>query len=343
MIHNSSPPPKINPRNSSPGTSPFARTNAMIAAVSGGENSSKSIVGRTGNRAGSRLLARGQIFEASCRMEISSDSSLYTNGQGLIKLADGSGWAIVPYRDDLMTQLKNYHGTDTTWLNSSKDIAAYEEIGNATIPEQNPSERSRDGIIWLRVAHPPGVKVLLAKSKSNLNTNNESHTKTLEKGISHNESPSSSHSEVASSVASSFFDSVWSRVSPLKEKNLQNDAPSQNPNFRQKQQAERTIPTIPCGMVVPVESWDVSMSSNVSFLIPFDMCSLLYLILKPCHVFRSVLFVCIMVKGGFLSIWGMRFLRMRLLHPKFELDHFGSVYQNDQVWKFIMDHHLTHQ
>lgn len=277
MFHNSSPTPKINPRNSSPGTSPFARTNAMIAAVSGGENSSKSIVGRTGIRAGSRLLARGQIFEASCRMEISSDSNLYTNGQGLIKLADGSGWAILPYRDDLMTQLQSYHGNDVSWLESSKDIAAYEEIGNATLP----TNRSRDGIIWLRITHPPnGVKVLLAKSKSNLKTNNtESRTKTNEKCISHNESPSSSHSEVTSSVASSFFDSVWSRVSPLKEKNTHHDALSRNPNFRQQQQAERqTIPTIPCGMVVPVESWDVSTSSNVSSLISFGIGCLFYLI-----------------------------------------------------------------
>ena len=347
MIHNSSSPLKINPRNSSPGTSPFARTNAMIAAVSGGENTSKSIVGRTGNRSGSRLLARGQIVEASCRMQISSDSSLYTNGQGLIKLADGSGWAIVPYRDDLMTQLKNYHGNDASWLESSNDIVAYEEIGNATIPtERNPSDRSRDGIIWLRVAHPPGVKVLLAKSKSNLNTNNnnESRTKTNEKGGSHDESPSSSHSEVASSVASSFFDSVWSRVSPLKEKNPQNDAPSQNPNFRQQQQAKRqTIPTIPRGMVVPVEPWDVSTSSNVSA--HSRLMNIFFALLCPILniVFRSVSFVYIMAKGGFLSVWGMRFLLMRLIHPKFELDHFGSVYQSDQVWKFIMDHQLTHQ
>lgn len=296
MIHNSSPPPKINPRKSSPGTSPFARTNAMIAAVSGGENSSKSI--GTGNRAGSRLLARGQIFEASCRMEISSDSSLYTNGQGLIELADGSGWAIVPYRDDLMAQLQSYHGNDASWLESSKDIAAYEEIGNATIPTDRshatiPTDRSRDGIIWLRTANSPnGVKILLAKSKSNLNTNNnESRTKTNEKGISHNESPFSSHSEVASSVASSFFDSVWSRVSPLKEKNPHHDAPSQNLTFRQQQQAEhQTIPTIPCGMVVPVESWDVSTRSNVSSLIPFGMGWLLYLfssIVMSSEAFRS--------------------------------------------------------
>ena len=243
----------------------------MIVSMSG-ENTSTAMAGRKGNRPGLRLLAKGQVFEASRRMEISSDSCLYTNGQGLIKLADGSGWAIVPYQDDLMAQLKSYHGNDTSWLECAKDtIAAYEEIGNALIQQtlsiqidRNLSDQSREGIIWLRVAHPPnGVKVFLSKSNSSNRRKNdtESRGKTIEEGGSHVKSPSSSHSEVASSVASSsFFDSVWSRVSPIKEKEK---------NLRQQQQQperQRTIPLIPCGMVVPVEPWDVGTSSQVRAL-----------------------------------------------------------------------------
>jgi hypothetical protein len=300
----------------SPGTSPFARTNAMIGSMSG-ENSPTAMAGRKGSQPGVRLLARGQIFEASRRVEVSSDSSLYTNGQGLIKLADGSGWAIVPYQQDLMAQLKSLHANDAALFENAKDIAAYEEIGNAVIPtartvgqpslpkqrDRNSSDWSMEDIIWLRVANPPnGIKVLLPLTQHRSNSNQqinekESRVKALKDSGGRDEPPSTSHdSDVASSaVGSSFFESVWSRVSPVKEKektlHFQHGSSSQNLRQQQQPQRQQTVPVIPCGMVVPVEPWDVSTSPKVRVFFPCDfsvlLCILNHIFCYPSEAFCS--------------------------------------------------------
>ena len=94
-------------RNQSPaGISPFARTNAMIGSSSADSSPSSAGMSRKSQRI--RFLARGQFFEASNRMENTDAASLYTNGQGLIKLADGSGWVIIPHHQDLVTQYENF-------------------------------------------------------------------------------------------------------------------------------------------------------------------------------------------------------------------------------------------
>jgi hypothetical protein len=101
LIHSPTP-TKVPPRTStSHGFSPFSRTNAMVA-----ENSPTLTAGRKRSAPTVRYLARGQFFEASQRMESTGSSSLYSNGQGLLKLADGSGWAIIPYEDELVAQFK---------------------------------------------------------------------------------------------------------------------------------------------------------------------------------------------------------------------------------------------
>lgn len=265
-----------------------------------GEISPTATAGRKGSRPGVRFLPKGQIFEASRRESMFSDSSLYTNGQGLIKLADDSGWVIVPHQEDLMAQLKSYHGNDG--FENAKDIAAYEEIGSALIPaarsverltlskqtERNSSDWSLEDIMWLRVV-TNGIKVLLPptqhKSISNQQTNEkESHVKTRD------DSPSTSHdSEVASSVVSgSFFDSVWTRVSPMKER-------ERNLHFQhgqqQQPQRQQKVPVIPCGMVIPVEPWDVSTNSKVREFSPCDFMVLLciynHVCRSPAEAFRS--------------------------------------------------------
>lgn len=319
LIHNSTL-HKINPRSSSisPGTSPFARTNAMIGSMSG-ENSPTAMAGRKGSQPGVRFLARGQIFEASRRIEVSSDSSLYTNGQGLLKLADGSGWAIVPYQQDLMVQLKSLYAHDAAWFENAKDVAAYEEIGNAIIPtartvgrpslpkqtERNSSDWSMEDIIWLRVANPPnGIKVLLPPTQHKSISNqpiheNEHRAKTPKDRGGRDESPFTSHdSDVASSaVGSSFFDSVWTRVSPMKEKektlHFQHGASTQNLSRQQQpqRQGQQTVPIIPCGMVVPVEPWDASTSPKVRLFSPCDfsvlLCILNHVLCSPSETFCS--------------------------------------------------------
>jgi hypothetical protein len=265
------------------------------------EDSPTATVRRKGNRTGVRFLARGQFFEASSRIEMSSDSSLYINCQGLIKLADGSGWAIVPYQQDLVTQLKSYHGSVTAWSDNSKDIIAYEEIGNAVIPaarvvghsplsmhtERTMSNKTHQDLIWLRVASPPnGIKVLLPSTQHKLISNQHINEKECAK--TRDESPPTSHdSEVASSVvSSSFIESVWNKVSPMKgnESNSHfHSAHSQNLWQQQQTQNQHAVPIIPCGMVVPVESWEVSTNSKVRFSLCDFIESLVYS--KPCPSF----------------------------------------------------------
>ena len=266
----------------------------MISGSNSAENSpTQSIAGRKRNSPRVRFLARGQIFEASSRVEHSGDSSLYTNGQGLIKLADKSGWAIVPHQQDLLMQMKDYQKNNADAqisFENINDIVAYEEIGNASIPlvhqpsmhsqqrltppkqqqiQENALDRSLKDIVWLRIASPPnGIKVLLPPSQEK--QKQQQSTKESRGGTTNHVKVnlSASHdSEVASSVSNSFFDSVWSRVTPTKDKEKDYHTGGLSRKTLRHQQQQPMIPVIPCGMVIPVESWDTSATSKVSLCV----------------------------------------------------------------------------
>lgn len=289
LIHSPSPHKLMNPRHSptSPGISPFARTNAMIGSAENSPTQTSIASGRKRLTPRVRFLPRGQIFEALSRMDNTGDSSLYTNGQGLIKLADGSGWAIVPHQQDLIKGSNNAN----TSISSFESINAYEEIGDAVIPLVQSSQqhsqqyrmtppkqyqqiqdstlldRSLKDIVWLRIAAPlNGIKVLLPppQEQKSINTNSPQVQK-RETPPKHGVNTSTSQeSEVASSIVSnSFFDSVWSRVTPSKDRGPQHDNGQTKLRLPQnKQQQQPVIPVIPCGMVVPVEPWDTSTSAK---------------------------------------------------------------------------------
>ncbi|KAL3775513.1 hypothetical protein HJC23_000085 [Cyclotella cryptica] len=151
-----------------------------------------------------RFLARGQFFEASQRMETTDAASLYTNGQGLIKLADGSGWVIIPHHNDLVAQYQNFRGGSV----DAHEILAYEEIGDATIHNHVPT--------FNRLTPPDRTNL----SSTNVKQSDQSVICTFpgEKAIGIKPSSSSHESEVASAVGSSFFESVWNKVTPTKQK-----------------------------------------------------------------------------------------------------------------------------
>lgn len=250
----------------------------MINSSSSANNSPTTATVRKGNTTRVRIFARGQIFEACQRMEVSSESTLYTNGHGLIKLADGSGWAIVPYQNDLMAQFKSesYGVNAIEFADNASKIAAYEEIGNAFLPAVQSSQRTQPNvediasdrllkdIVWLRVVAPPsGTRVLLPPTR-NQSSSGDGQVKKKESNATppkeggHNKMKTSSSydSETASSVVSttSFLDSVWNKITPLKENDKDHVSCHQTP----------VIPLIPCGMVVPVEPWDRSANPIVS-------------------------------------------------------------------------------
>jgi len=260
LIHSPTP-TKVPPRSStSPGFSPFSRTNAMVA-----ENSPTLTSGRKRSTPTVRYLTRGQFFEASQRMESTGSSSLYSKGQGLLKLADGSGWAIIPYEDELVSHFKSFHGSEPD-INDLNAARGFEEVGNAIIPASSkhlhrltPSKKETPkalkDVTWFRVIAPNGVKVLLPPKDKKPMSKDGAHTtpqKITEQALKIERSTSSLESEVASVASNtSFLGSVWSRVSTPSK---------QSPPTKAEQKVTPTkqskITVIPCGTAVPVESWD---------------------------------------------------------------------------------------
>ena len=259
------------------GISPFARTNAMIGSSSA--DSSPSSLGATKKGQRIRFLARGQFFEASNRMESTDAASLYTNGQGLMKLADGSGWVIIPHHQDLVTQYETLKGSSV----DSREILAFEELGEAVIhkhsrasnPLTSPGKsrtlttQNNRQVHWLRIVSTNGVKILLPPAEIVQRLNNKQSNITPPKcpapTIKH--SSSNHDSEVASVVSNSFFDSVWSKVTPTKQKGAASSSATTiiaaNKQVKQQQltctNQPRNLPLPPvaviaCGMVVPIES-----------------------------------------------------------------------------------------
>eukprot|EP00804_Cyclotella_cryptica_P012156 CCRYP_009861-RA/>CCRYP_009861-RA protein AED:0.05 eAED:0.03 QI:0/0/0/1/1/1/6/0/1150 len=214
-------------RSQSPvGISPFARTNAMIGSTSA-EGSPSSI---GGNRRSQRIrfLARGQFFEASQRMETTDAASLYTNGQGLIKLADGSGWVIIPHHNDLVAQYQNFRGVQLTPPDRTN-------LSSTNVKQSDQS------VIWLRVVAPNGIKVLLPPSEHANRTNNKTPDVTPP-----------NYSDKAKGTTSSSDTTVLAANNRVKQKT--------RPSIVQAHSPPQPYPVIPCGMVVPVEYSDSSGS-----------------------------------------------------------------------------------
>ena len=329
----------------------------MICSSSTADVSSSTTTVRKGNIARVRCFARGQIFEACQRMEVSSESNLYTNGNGLIKLADGSGWAIVPHHDDLMAQFRSVNDRpDIDLTENTNGIAAYEEIGNAlivsdyTIPPPPLTQANREDIesgrllkdiVWLRVVAPPnGTRILLPPSRQQSSIANGQPMKTeshaiLPKKVGHDKlKPSTScESETASMVVSgSFLDSVWNRITPTKESKRDHTI-CHHP----------IIPVIPCGMVVPVEPWDRSTNPTVSLfpflfhvLAPFIL-TLVCIVISHPDFARSAFLACSMAKAGSPGDWARKYFHMRCILQTLESDRFGFEFHRVLEWMFGTD------
>ena len=179
-----------------------------------------------------RILPRGAVFEASKRME--SSDALFHQGAGLIKLADNSGWAIVPHQNDLEQQYRNFHGGASSVKEGEALRGGYEEIGNAVVFQGAPSEsldhsfchpRKADSSsastlgVFMRVVARPGATVVCAPPAALLqdDTNNQSPSSSpASSAVSGGTHPdqlalgkSDSASDVASSVGSSFLDAMF--------------------------------------------------------------------------------------------------------------------------------------
>lgn len=178
-----------------------------------------------------RILPRGAVFEASKRMEVSD--ALLQQGVGLIKLADNSGWAIVPHQKDLEQQYRNYHGGASSVKEGEATRGGYEEIGNAVVFQSAPSEnldqsfshsRTQDSSsstpgVFMRVVARQGATVVCAPLEPPVLQDNDnlspasSPASSAVTGGTHPDQlalgKSDSASDVASSVGSSFLDAMF--------------------------------------------------------------------------------------------------------------------------------------
>lgn len=211
---------------------------------------------RTGNPAvfdsssKTRVLPRGALFEASKRMERIKSTGTFSQGSGLIKLSDNSGWAIVPRKEELDYQYRSFHGLKD--VKEGEASRAYQEVGEATLHDSSDT-------IWLRVQPRSGLVVSCPPPITSLNDGDTSPTSS--RGSS---TISGSHagsnflltgqdSDVASSVGSAFLDAMFRTPNKKKKKNGEDTETLSH--LTRNIEKPLTNDTVPCGMCVEVESW----------------------------------------------------------------------------------------
>jgi hypothetical protein len=204
-----------------------------------------------------RVLPRGAVFEASKRME---STGAFNQGDGLIKLSDNSGWAIVPSKDDLDQQYRSYSG-GVAGVKEGEASYAYEEVGNAIVdPGTNESQSDRHSSVWIRVLARTGLEVSCPAPPPPQPLNDEDTSPTSSRdssaisgsnaGSNAGQFPSNA-SDVASSVGSSFIDAMFR--SPAKKEGSASQDPPPRPSKIVDKQVETN--TISCGMIAEVEEW----------------------------------------------------------------------------------------
>jgi hypothetical protein len=213
-----------------------------------------------------RVLPRGAAFEACRRME---SSGAYSQGAGLIKLSDNSGWAIVPRQDELDHQYRNYHG-GVAGVKEGEATRAFEEVGNAIIDcTGNESGERGPTTLWLRITTKTGLAVScpppVAPIKDDDTSPTSSRGSSAISGSIHGSGfgpLSNAESDVASSVGSAFLDAMFRTPKKKEGDNVDQSAPSRYPASIEKQLKANTVA---CGMVVEVEKRQVESNSSHEF------------------------------------------------------------------------------
>jgi len=202
-----------------------------------------------------RKLPRGSVFEATKRLV---ESNVFSQGAGLIKLSDHSGWAIVPRQDELNDQYISYSGA-LAYTREGEATKAFEEVGNSI-------GNNRQDTVFLRVLSRNGVSVHLpptSNTDSDVDISPSSSAAGSSLVSSMNGLPLlkggvSQESDIASSVASSFLDSMFR--TPKKGRDLESNESKrdyQNNNYQRPPTSKRHVIStiIPCGTCVEVDRW----------------------------------------------------------------------------------------
>jgi hypothetical protein len=214
-----------------------------------------------------RVLPRGAAFEACRQME---SSGAYSQGAGLIKLSDNSGWAIVPRQDELDHQYRNYHG-GVAGVKEGEATRAFEEVGNAIIDSSGTESVERGPTtLWLRITAKTGLAVSCPPPVAP--TNDDDTSPTSSRGSSAISGSihgsgfgplSNAESDVASSVGSAFLDAMFRTPKKKDGDSGDQSAPSRYPASIEKQLQANTVA---CGMCVEVEKCKVESASSQEFV-----------------------------------------------------------------------------
>jgi hypothetical protein len=192
----------------------------------------------------------------------------FDKGAGLIKLADGSGWAIVPKQEDLDEQYRRYRGGVAS-VKEGEATRAYEEVGNAIVAKDEHTGQTREDaftVQWLRIVSRQGVDVACPPASPPL-SNDEDASPTSSTGGASSFGGSNSNygmiarqdSDVASSVGSAFLDAMFR--TPKKKEPTESTAQTDSRIPRSKSPQE--VPTLlACGTCVEVDNWTEEESSN---------------------------------------------------------------------------------
>jgi hypothetical protein len=103
-----------------------------------------------------RFFPRGALFEASKRIEKATN---FAPGSGLIKLADNTGWAIVPNQEELREKYELDKANAGIGITEKEALMAYEEVGNAVVVGDKTRRSGDENVFWVRVVQQTGVLV----------------------------------------------------------------------------------------------------------------------------------------------------------------------------------------
>ena len=232
---------KTNPPSIFPASAPPAESHSEL------DNTSSWVFDTNGKH---RILPRGALFEASKRMERAPTN--YAPGSGLIKLADNTGWAVIPSQGELQEQHQSHNANIGIGISETEALQAYEEVGNAIVPGDKAGRSSDENFLWVRIIQQTGVLVSCSPSGGG-QKEKAGPVRTLQ-----NYPQRQPDDDAMSTVSSTFFDAF--RSNRKAEAGLDSQALNTH-NRLTKLQSLKSNPIIQCGNCMKVQPW-VSSSSH---------------------------------------------------------------------------------
>mmetsp|Transcript_15498 Transcript_15498/g.29244 ORF Transcript_15498/g.29244 Transcript_15498/m.29244 type:complete len:1113 (-) Transcript_15498:42-3380(-) len=193
-----------------------------------------------------RFLPRGALFEASRRIEKATN---FTPGSGLIKLADNTGWAIVPNQEELREKYELHRANVGIGITEEETLMAYEEVGNAVVSGDKTSRRDYDNVFWVRVVQQTGVLVSCSPPDPETNEKFDASSCKLGAPIGSNFHSKEQDPEVSSTISGAFFEAFRSTRKSDEAARLD----SLSVNGRLPRNSNGLV--IPCGSCVKVTPW----------------------------------------------------------------------------------------